>query len=73
MRKRKRKERYSPLARLPKRIRWDDEEMLRENMLEKDPYTDAAGLIERLGESGMVSIEQLEGLTNVLATGELPF
>jgi hypothetical protein len=72
MKKRKRKEEYLPLARLPKRFRWDDVETLKEEMIEKDPYTDVAGVINKLRTSDAVSIEQLEGLTNVIATGELP-
>jgi hypothetical protein len=74
MKKRKREEEheYSPLARLPKRFRWDDVESIEKEMVEKDPYTDVAGVIDGLHASSTVSIGQLEGLTTVIATGELP-
>jgi hypothetical protein len=64
-------EAYSPLARLPDGFRWGDVGTLKEKMIEEDPYTDGKGVINELSASSMVSIKQLEGLANVIVTGEL--
>jgi hypothetical protein len=72
MEKGKEEEAYSPLACLPDGLRWDDVETLKEKMIEKDPYTDVAGVISKLRAFSTVSTGQLEGLTTVIATGKLP-
>jgi hypothetical protein len=72
MKKRKSKDEYSPLARLPAGLQWGDIETLEEKMIEKDPYMDVARRLAELSASSAVSVEQLEGLTTFIATGELP-
>jgi hypothetical protein len=72
MKKGKKEEAYSPLARLPDGFRWGDVKTLKEKMIEKDPYTNVGGVVSKLRASSTVSTGQLEGLTNVIATGELP-
>jgi hypothetical protein len=64
---------YSPLAHLPDGFEWDNIGWLKENLMEKDPYTNIASLMTELNKSNNVSTERLEGLANVIATGELLF
>ena len=61
-------EKYSPLARLPDGLQWDNVDRLKETLMEKDPYTNVASLMTELNKSDNVSTERLEGLASVIAT-----
>jgi hypothetical protein len=66
-------EEYSSLAHLPDGFGWNGVRRLKEELMEKDPYTNIASLMTELNKTDNVSTGRLEGLANVIATGELLF